>query len=153
MNEKSLFRRILGGLDAFAPHLLMTFSLMIMSFYFITIVNDAMGFLTARISACFQLGYLTLSAVVALICLIAGRVRLAAVPTLAVSAVLFVPSLISIVKNSSELLSKPLYQNVLIVCAFLTFILAIAEITVMRKKAMAEYQAANPENNEKPQEK
>lgn len=142
MKEKSLIRRICGGMDAFAPHLLLTFSVMAMTFCFINLVNDAMGFLTAGISIWFQLLYYVLSVLTALVCLIADRVRILSVLTMVLGAVLFVPAVISLAKQNTELISMPLYQNSLLAFSFLTLLLAIVDIVVIRKKAMAEYRAA-----------
>lgn len=148
MKPTSPLRRVCTALDAFAPHLLITCSLMTLTFYFINFVNDAMGFLTARISACFQLGYLALGLAVAVVCTILGRARISAIPSLALSTILLVPALISVVRNSSDLLAEPIYQHLLMVCAFLTFILAICDIATQRKAANTAYLAYQSEHQE-----
>lgn len=142
LKKDSVLSRISHGIDAFAPHLLMAFSLMILSFVVINILNDAMGFLTAKISMWFQVGYLLLGAAVALACFVCGRAKAFALPVIAFCAVMLVPVLIYAVRGSIDFFSAPYYQYVIGACACLTFALSIVDITIQRKKAMEAYRAA-----------
>jgi len=85
-------KRLGKGIYAFLPHLLITCSVMAQTFYFINRVNEAMNFLTARISTGFQTVYCALMILTAGCALVLhSKARWFGVPCMLGAAVLFVP--------------------------------------------------------------
>lgn len=136
--------RTLGkGIYAFLPHLLITGSIMALTFYFINRVNEAMNFLTARISTGFQSLYFALTILtVVLAILLHSKARWVGVAAMLGSAVLFVPVFRAHLTNNPVVASETWYQTLLMLTAFCCLIFAVVQIIVQRKAAKAAYLAA-----------
>lgn len=144
-------------LYAFLPHLLITCAVMALTFYFINRVNEAMNFLTARISTGFQALFWALTILTAGIAFVKNHARWFALAPMLGAAVLFVPIFRAHLLDNPLIASKPWYQTVLLVTAVLTLVFAVALIVVQRRTAMAAYRAAaeaaaKAEKKEQPQE-
>ncbi len=129
---------------AFLPHLLITCSVMALAFYFINRVNEAMNFLTARLSTGFQSLYFALIILtVALAMVFRSKARFVGIAAMLGSAVLFVPIFRAFLTNNPVVASEGWYQTVLMLTAFCCLPFAVVQIIVQRKAAKAAYLAAN----------
>lgn len=144
-------------LYAFLPHLLITCAVMALTFYFINRVNEAMNFLTARISTGFQSLFWALTILTAGTAFVKNQARWFAVLPMAGAAVLFVPVFRAFLMDHPLVAGEVWYQTVLLMTSVLTLIFAVALIVVQRKTAMAAYRAAvnaaaEAQKKEQPQE-
>ncbi|MGN0647536.1 MAG: hypothetical protein ACI4J3_02765 [Oscillospiraceae bacterium] len=147
-------RTIGKAIYAFLPHLLITGSIMALTFYFINRVNEAMNFLTARISTGFQSLYFALTILtVALALLLRSKAKWVGLPAMLGSAVLFVPVFRAFLTDNPVVASETWYQTLLMLTAFCCLPFAVVQIILQRKAAKAAYLAAIAQNaTESPQE-
>lgn len=137
-------RTIGRGIYAFLPHLLITCSIMALTFYFINRVNEAMSFLTARISTGFQsLFYALVILTVSLALMLRSKAKWVGLPAMFGSAILFVPIFHAFLTDHPVVASEKWYQTLLMLTAFCCLIFAVVQIIVQRKAARAAYLAAN----------
>ena len=144
-------------LYGFLPHLLITCAVMALTFYCINRVNEAMNFLTARISTGFQALFWALTILTAGIAFVKNQARWFALAPMLGAAVLFVPIFRAHLLDHPLVAGKPWYQTVLLVTSVLTLVFAVALIVVQRAEAKYAYRksveaAAKAEKKEQPQE-
>lgn len=136
-------KRLGKGIYAFLPHLLITYSVMALTFYCINRVNEAMNFLTARISTGFQTLYcLLILLTVGCALVLHSKARWFGVPCMLGAAVLFVPICRAFLQDNPMVASEAWYRTVLMLTACFCLLFAVAQIVVQRKAAMAAYRAA-----------
>lgn len=138
-------------LYAFLPHLLITCAIMTLTFYFINRVNEAMNFLTARISTGFQSLFWALTILTAAISFVKKKARWFALPPMLGAALLFVPIFRAFLLDNPLVASETWYQTLLLVTTLLTLTFAIALIVVQRTEAMHAYREATAPQAQKPE--
>ncbi|MBQ8921799.1 MAG: hypothetical protein IJ060_06515 [Oscillospiraceae bacterium] len=165
MNEDSLLRRAGGGFLSFFPHLLMTYSWMLLTFYVINIFNPAMFFLTSKISQKFELVY----AGVTLICagtvflrkslyrkydtlparfgsttlrLMKKSLRILAVIAAAAVIAFAVPAFRALSSGNRDHIETAYFRTMALVSGIVTLVFSIVNITVQHHQVKAEYLAA-----------
>lgn len=137
-------RTIGKGIYSFLPHLLITCSIMALTFYFINRINEAMSFLTARISTGFQSLFCALTILtVALALTLHSKAKWVGLPAMFGSAILFVPIFRAFLSDDPTVASETWYQTLLMLTAFCCLVFAVVQIIVQRKAARAAYLAAN----------
>lgn len=137
-------------LYAFLPHLLITCGIMALTFYCINRVNEAMNFLTARISTGFQSLFWALTILTAAISFVKKKARWFAVLPMLGAAVLFVPVFRAFLLDNPLVAGKVWYQTLLLITSLLTLVFAVALIAVQRKEAMAAYRQATQQQSQMP---
>lgn len=137
-------RTIGKGIYGFLPHLLITCSIMALTFYFINRINEAMNFITARISTGFQSLFCALTILtVALALTLRSKAKWVGLPAMFGSAVLFVPIFRAFLSDDPTVASETWYLTLLMLTAFCCLIFAVVQIIVQRRAVRAAYLAAN----------
>ncbi|MBR6761494.1 MAG: hypothetical protein IKM30_05615 [Oscillospiraceae bacterium] len=142
MTPKNILRTISAGAAGFVPHLLITCSIMAITFCSINRVNDAMNFVTARISTGFQSAFWLLAFCTTAVCLVKGVLRWISIPPMLLSGALLLPALRAFVSDHPLVPGKAIYQHGMMANAILILIFAVVLISKQRKNARAAYQAA-----------
>ncbi len=147
--QKHTLSAVSGVVAAFVPHLLVTCCIMAITFYCIHQVNDAMCFLTARISTGFQSAFWLLTLCATAVCTAKPKpiLRWLAIPPMLLTAVLTVPALRAYLLDDPTVPAMAFYQHALLIDSLLILSLAVTAIVIQRKKAMAAYRAAVTQGN------
>ena len=137
-------KRLGYEIEGFLPHLLMVFSLMMLTFYVITLFNEAMGFFTARISMWFQVAYLALAIVVAADSILPKRMRIYAAIVGGCCMAMLIPVVIGTLNNDVAFFSGKLYQNLAGLLSVGTCEYAIHTFIRQRKEAQTDMAVSEP---------
>lgn len=133
MNGKTFLGRI-GG---FLPHLLFTFGIMLLTFYCITLVNEAMCFLSSFVSQKFELLYVIAAWLTVLTAFLQKHTRLIAAVEAVCAAVLLVPVVICLVQHRMDLTEMHWFRLTALVNAVVSLVFSVLMIAVQRKAARA----------------
>ena len=125
----------------FLPHLLFTFGIMLLTFYCITLVNEAMGFLSSFFSQKFEVLYVITAILTASAAFAKKRVPILASMQIICAVVMFVPVIISIAKHSMDLLDTKWFRRISLGNALIAVILSIVMIVIQRKAAFRVWKA------------
>ncbi len=128
-------KKIGSGISAFLPHLVMTYSVMLLTFFGINCVNTAMQFLDSRISQRFHLFYAMLAVLTALLAIFGKRLRIPAVCVILVVVAFVIPDIRALMADKAALLDSSYFRVMALVSSLTTLVFCIADICVMRKRA------------------
>ena len=130
-------------LSGFLPHLLLTCGIMLLTFYCITLVNEAMCFLSSFLSQKFEVAY----AVVAILTVIASvsvkRLRVLPVLQVVSACAIAVPAVICTVQHRMDMVDTHWFRTVALVNAVVAIVFAVLMIVMQRRQARAAWQAAS----------
>ena len=133
MNEQSGFQRFLSGAAGFLPHLLMSYSWMILTFAVINVVNDSMGFLSSGTSRHFELVYFVTAVLVAVTAFVQKHARILAGVTLAAGIAFIVPVIDALSKDSPVPLTTSYFNIISAVFGVLTLAFSVTMMVLQRK--------------------
>jgi len=131
-------KKIGGCISAFLPHLLMCFSVMLLVFFVINLLNPSMQFLDSRLSQRFSVLYAAVLLIAAIIALVKKRVPVPAVLALAAAAAYIVPAIRALAADDAQFVSTGYFSIMTLVTALMTLVFAVADIVKMRKNAAEE---------------
>ena len=164
MNEDSFARRAGAAFLSLFPHLLMTFSWMLLTFYVINILNPAMFFLTSKISQKFEILYAGVTLICAGTVFLRGslypdhdpeaKTRSAAIVRIfqkilrilaivaAVAVIAFtVPAFRSLSSGNRDYIENTYFTTMALVSGIVTLVFSIVNITVQHHQVKAAYLA------------
>ena len=131
----------LSGAANFLPHLLFSFGIMLLTFYCITLVNEAMGFLSSFFSQKFEVLYAAVAILTAVAAFARKRVRLLAAMQVICAVVMLVPVVISIVRHSMDLLDTRWFRQISLGNAVIAVVFSVVMIALQRKAARKAWKA------------
>ena len=135
---KSVLHRILGGIGAFLPHLLMAYSWMILTCAAITVVNDAVGLLSSHTSRHFEIVYFSATVLTAIVAFVQKRCRIPAAIACAVGIAFLVPLVQAMSADSARPLITPYFNVISGVFGIATLVFSIMLIVAKRRAARKE---------------
>lgn len=134
----AVLKRIGAELAAFLPHIVMSYSLMMLVFSVINYLNTAMQFLDSRLSQRFELLYAIFALGEVICALIAKRLRIPALCFAAVTAAFVVPVIRALAAGLGTYLTEPYFKIIALVMCLAGLAFSIADIVVSRRNAAAE---------------
>ena len=141
MNGKTFFGRI-GG---FLPHLLFTFGIMLLTFYCITLVNEAMCFLSSFVSQKFEVLYVITAWLTVLTAFLQKHIRFVAAVEAVCAAVLLVPVVMCLAQHRMDLTEMHWFRLTALVNAIVSVLFSVLMIVLQRRAARAALRVEQPE--------
>ena len=126
-------KKILCGIVAFLPHLLIAYGLMLLTFFGINIVNDSMAFLASDTSQHFELVYVTAVLLTVLAAFLQKQARIPAVIAGVCAVVLLIPVILAMHSHSRELLTGTAFPVIALISALATLVFAVMLIVLQRR--------------------
>lgn len=128
--------RILSGIAAFLPHLLMAYSWIILTCAAITVVNEAMGLLSSHTSRHFEMVYFTVMLITAGIAFGKKRCRIPAGIACAVGIAFLIPIISATVSDSARPLNTVYFNVISGVFGIATLVFSVMMIVSQRRAAV-----------------
>lgn len=137
MNAKRFF----SGVGGFLPHLLFTFGMMLLTFYCITLVNEAMCFLSSFFSQKFEVLFVIVAWLTALTAFLQKRIRILAAAEAICAAVLFVPVVICLAQHRMDLVEMHWFRLTALVFSLISILFSVLMIVLQRRAARAAWKS------------
>ena len=131
--------KLLSGL---LPHILLTCGIMLLTFYCITLVNEAMCFLSSFISQKFEVFYAVTGILTAVASASQKRLRVLPVLQTVASCAIAVPAVLCTVQHRMDLLDMQWFRFTALINAVIAIVFAVQMIVLQRREARAAWQAA-----------
>lgn len=143
-------KTIWRGICAFLPHLLLTYGLMLLTFFVINIFNEPMGFLNSHVSRVFEIEYFAAAVLMTAIAIIENRLCVTAFVYLCVACAFILPVFRAVRLDSPLPLDTVYFRVMSLVFSLATIAFAVAQIVLGRADAKKRYLAENAESSETP---
>lgn len=141
-------KTIWRGICAFLPHLLLTYGLMLLTFFVINIFNEPMGFLNSHVSRVFEIEYFAAAVLMTAIAIIENRLCVTAFVYLCVACAFILPVFRAVRVDSPLPLDTVYFRVMSLVFSLATIAFAVAQIVLGRADAKKRYEAENAEASE-----
>ena len=137
--KQPILKIILHGIAVFLPHLLMTYALMLLTFFVITIFNESMQFLSSTTSRHFEVVYVVAALLTVAAALVQKRVRIPAIVTAACTVIFAIPVFIALAEHSPIRLETTGFRVLALIYSLVTLVFSIMLIVSQRraKRALA----------------
>ena len=130
------------AVSGFLPHLLLTCGIMLLTFFCITTVNEAMCFLSSFLSQKFEIAYAAVCLLTALAAFAEKRLRFPAVVQSAAGIALAVPAVICLAQHRMDLVDTEWFRILALINAAHAILFSMLMIILQRRAARAEWKAA-----------
>ena len=138
--------RLLKGISGFLPHLLLTSGIMLLTFYCITLVNEAMCFLSSFLSQKFEIAYAVIGILTALAAIPLKRLRILPALQVICGIAIAVPAIICTVQHRMDLVDTGWFRSISLANAAVSILFAVAMIVLQCRAARAEWKAAQAQS-------
>ena len=129
--------KLFRGIAGFLPHLLLTFGIMLLTFYCITLVNEAMCFLSSFLSQKFEMLYACAALLTAAAAFAQKHARMLALAEAVCSVALAVPAVICTVQHRMDMLDTEWFRIFALVNAAVSIVFSVLLIVMQRRTARA----------------
>lgn len=133
MEQRSPIKTILHGAASFLPHLLMAFALMLLTFYVITLFNEAMEFLVSKLSRKFELVMAGTALLTAAAAFLQKQLRIPAGITAVCAIAYAIPVLLVMSREDFPFFYSVGFEWMSLVFSIVTLVFAVAKIAVQRR--------------------
>ena len=135
--KQSVSKTILRGIASFLPHLLMTYAMMLLTFFVITLFNEAMQFLSSKTSRHFEVVYVVVALLTVAAALVQNRVRIPAIVTAVCTVVFAIPVIIALVQDTSSRLETGFFNGLSLIYSLVTLVFSVMLIVSQRRAKRA----------------
>lgn len=135
MMKQSVFRRLLSGIADFLPHLLMSYSWIILTCAAITVVNEPMELLCSHTSRHFELVFFAAAILTAITAFIRKRCRIPAVIACAVGIAFLVPLVQAMSADSARPLITTYFKAISGIFGIAALVFSVMMIVSQRRAA------------------